>query len=84
MAKRERERVCVCGGGGGGGREEGERKSNLCLIFALFNFFYMYFNRSPHSHHVLCKALRAFFLSFFLRICALEMIVIIIIKDVVF
>ena len=29
----------MCVGGGGGGEKEGERKSNLCLIFALFNFF---------------------------------------------
>ena len=37
----------------------------------------MYLNQLLHSHHVLCKALRAF-----LRICALEIIVIIIITCV--
>ena len=36
-------------------------ESNLCLIFALFLWFlYMYLNQLPHSHHVLCKSLRAF------------------------
>ena len=75
LVSRERERERGGEGGREGGREreterererERERGCDSVYMFDVYfvSFLYMYINHFPHSHHVLCKVLRAFFFFF--------------------